>query len=164
MARFHGRTRREAVRMLLARRQEIVSCFSRTPAIPGLVGTRLEVRIGGQSELAFGSPARRYFARIQEQFDFAQATPGFDLTTVQYRYEVYSPDLVELVSYHQHPFGRSHVHAPHLHLPTGIMGDPGIAGAHLPTGNVELEDFVRFLITELGARPLRADWEAILSG
>ena len=44
------------------------------------------------------------------------------------------------------------------------MGRPDLAKAHLPTGLVGLNDFLRLLITEFEVRPLRKDWIYLLAG
>ncbi len=69
----------------------------------------------------------------------------------------------ELVAYHWHPGGASHVDSPHLHLgvATGIS-HAGLREAHLPTGRVSLESIVRLAIEAFGVRPLRADWRRVL--
>lgn len=76
----------------------------------------------------------------------------------------------EILAFHWHPVGLSHVTDPHLHLASRLipldMGrdqDPlALAGIHIPTGFVTLEDVVRLLITEIGIRPRRTDWGDLL--
>lgn len=63
-----------------------------------------------------------------------------------------------VLSYHFHPdpggFGRPHMH---------VRAQPSWAGknlqkVHLPTGRVPLEAFIRLIVEELGAEPIRKDW------
>lgn len=67
-----------------------------------------------------------------------------------------------LLAYHWHPQGRSPITTPHLHLGSGSGAIDLLTGAHLPTGTVTLVDIVRMAVGELGVRPLRGDWAAIL--
>ncbi len=76
----------------------------------------------------------------------------------------------EILAFHWHPIGLSDVTDPHIHLSSKLnpidMGrdqDPlPLAGMHIPTGFVTLEDVVRLLITEFGITPRRDDWDALL--
>lgn len=65
----------------------------------------------------------------------------------------------EFLAFHWHP--QSRVSWPHLHVRAGV--EPALATAHIPTGRVPLEDIVRMLIDDLGARPLRDDWRDVLA-
>jgi hypothetical protein len=68
--------------------------------------------------------------------------------------------------YHWHPVGASPVRTPHLHVnprADSISGAVSLERLHLPTGPVSLAAIVRFLITELGVEPNRADWVRILA-
>jgi hypothetical protein len=71
----------------------------------------------------------------------------------------------ELLAYHWHPVGLSHVRTPHLHLGASTVRNDAIPinETHLPTGVVTLPEIVRYLIEEIGVEPNRADWQAILS-
>ncbi|HUG16929.1 MAG TPA: hypothetical protein VMM78_18115 [Thermomicrobiales bacterium] len=35
--------------------------------------------------------------------------------------------------------------------------------AHIPTGQVFIDDVVRFAIADLGVEPLRSDWDSVLA-
>jgi len=87
-------------------------------------------------------------------------------TIASYRYGLYDRDGREVLSYHWHPDARSHVTTPHLHLGGGVASwRPDVAKAHLPTGQVTLEDVLLLAIEELtlDVAPLRADWRDILT-
>ena len=71
------------------------------------------------------------------------------------------PDLGhELLAWHWHPTTRldTHIHIGKSH-PT--HGD--LAKYHVPSGRVSFEQVVRFLITDLGVSPARADWDSVLT-
>jgi hypothetical protein len=69
----------------------------------------------------------------------------------------------ELVSYHWHPSGHSPITWPHMHISANVqVGDRWLGKVHLPTGPVGLERVVALAITELGAKPLRDNWELVI--
>jgi hypothetical protein len=94
-------------------------------------------------------------------------TPGerrpWSVDLVAYEYRLEDDNSREILSYHWHPEGR--VTVPHLHLGAGAADGrlrPDLAGAHLPTGPIALQDVLRLAIAELGVRPTRPDWDDIL--
>jgi hypothetical protein len=51
----------------------------------------------------------------------------------------------------------------HMHVGSDIhVGDRWFGKVHLPTGVVGLERVVALAIAELGAKPLRDDWERLI--
>ena len=85
------------------------------------------------------------------------------ITLLGYRYELHDrADDAELLAYHWHPYGRSLVVEPHLHV-TNRHRSVDLSKAHLPTGIVSPTTFVRCLITEFGVEPLRPDWQDVLA-
>jgi len=50
-----------------------------------------------------------------------------------------------------------------MSVPTSNSANAGSAKVHLPTGPIELEAVVALTIEELGAEPLREDWELLLN-
>lgn len=95
---------------------------------------------------------------------------GYRVEIVSYEYQVLDREEREILAFHWHPVGLSNVTDPHLHLSSRLnpldMGrnqDPlDLAGMHMPTGFVALEDVVRLLITEFGIIPRRTDWDNVL--
>jgi len=68
----------------------------------------------------------------------------------------------EILAYHWHPEGRSHVGTPHLHLGAGAeIGWPGLQKVHLPTGLVILPDQIELAIGS-GVHARRSDWRRVL--
>ena len=78
-----------------------------------------------------------------------------------YAYQVYRADGRELIAYQWHPTGQSWMREPHLHL-GGAVSEFDLSKAHLPTGQVFLQPFLRCLILDLGVEPLRPDWRTVL--
>ncbi|HZQ37584.1 MAG TPA: hypothetical protein VFD32_16750 [Dehalococcoidia bacterium] len=69
----------------------------------------------------------------------------------------------ETVAWHWHPRARGQIEEPHRHLGAGSGASAELAKRHLPTGRLALSGVVRYLIRDLGVRPLRADWEQALA-
>ena len=69
----------------------------------------------------------------------------------------------ELLLYHWHPQGPSHLVDPHLHPGPPLLAALGTKRAvHLPTGEIRLSDFVTMLIREFGVRARRRDWRSVM--
>ena len=74
--------------------------------------------------------------------------------TLEYAYSLHNSNG-PLMAYHWHP---SHtIDFPHLHL-----YQAEVSKCHLPTNRVSLEEVLRMAIIDLGAKPIRDDWEDIL--
>lgn len=87
----------------------------------------------------------------------------WQVRTVAYHYTLGEADGHEILSYQWHPNVPGSVTFPHLHLKYGArLGRAEFERAHLPTGRVTLEDFVRLLIDDFSVPPARDDWEAAL--
>jgi hypothetical protein len=103
---------------------------------------------------------------IGEQYRITE-TPdgGWEARTTAYFYAIGQQQAGDLLAYHWHPRGRGHVGHPHMHVSAHAQGDVGWIGKlHLPTGAIGLHDVLLLAIEELGATPIRPDWEAILRG
>lgn len=162
-----GRTPHEAVQNFLSPLQRTLSRF--TPNVltvgggyrPGAehvatVNGGRPTRLSGNDRLGM-ILTMRY--RIIEE-----PQPGvgpWRVETTGYLYVIGDGEDREIVAYHWHPTAA--ITWPHLHV-GAAAGDrsPALAKAHLPTGRrVAVEQVLR-LAVELGAEPLRADWEQVL--
>lgn len=93
------------------------------------------------------------------------------LLPVAYQYRLLEPGGREILAYHWHPEGVSHVTHPHMHLSSRVRPIPiepigltiALANHHIPTGHVSLGDVVRYLIVEIGIEPRRPDWREVLA-
>lgn len=104
----------------------------------------------------------------------ARASHQHRAMVTRYMYAVKDLDSRELFAYHWHPAGLSLVHEPHMHVsaarPVALQARPGstqeaamvLSRIHFPTHSIQLSEFIRFLIAELGVGPRRADWESVL--
>jgi hypothetical protein len=99
------------------------------------------------------------------------ALAGHRVEIVGYVCRLLDAEGAEIIAYHWHSEGISHVRDPHLHLSSqlepirlGRGDDTAPLGAmHIPTGFVPLADVVRLLIDEFGIEPRRDDWPTILA-
>lgn len=90
---------------------------------------------------------------------------SWKVAVIAYSHSLETADEKEVVSYHFHPIGASSIVNPHMHLGAGVGASLGILDkTHIPTGEIRVEDILRFAIEELGAEPDREDWPAILAG
>jgi hypothetical protein len=80
-----------------------------------------------------------------------------------YYYGLEDGDGQEVLAYHWHPEARSALTIPHLHLGAGAGHlRRELYRAHLPTGRIALEDFLRLAIRDFGVQPLHTDWQEVL--
>lgn len=85
------------------------------------------------------------------------------MTSTAYYYSLEDGDGQEILAYHWHPEARSTVMFPHLHLGAGAgQLRRELYRAHLPTGHITLEDFLRLTIRDFGVQPLHAAWQEVL--
>jgi hypothetical protein len=121
--------------------------------------------------LSAGEPVRlrgpeRIHLRVRIRVRVEQADPPrglWDAVTAAYEYRLSDEDNREIVAYHWHPDGASHVRTPHLHLgPAAEVGRTALMTAHLPTGQIVPGEVLRLAIESLGAQSIRRDWERVL--
>jgi hypothetical protein len=85
-------------------------------------------------------------------------------STEEYVYQVFDERDDLLAAWHWHPMtqlSEDDAPWPHLHA-YGARDALTLHKLHLPTGRVALEAVVRFLVSDLGVVPRRADWRATL--
>ena len=158
---------REALRSHVRQTQRLLSCVSHAVVVPARA-----VEPKSDWDLSFGSAGAavtintrgprlrvRFGQRVQV---FEPAVNASMAGVTHYRYGVSSDSDAEILAFHLHP-GKVSVAAPHLHVSSGagtLIAE--LQRAHIPTGVVTLAAFVRFLVVDFGARPLRPEWEAVL--
>ena len=155
-----GRSPTSALRPFGESLQQAVSCVSHVHVV--LVAPRFTLRpepvvIGWDRALSLTMDV------FYEAVPAAVGSRRWRIATTGYRYTLGDSEDREFVSYHWHPRGPSPVTTPHLHLGSRLVR-PGLpfAGVHLPSGFVTLADVLRTVIAELGVKPRRGDWEAVL--
>jgi hypothetical protein len=125
-----------------------------------------ELVLGGGDPVRLRGPERIGLS-VKMRYRVVEA-PGrrsrYEVEIVAYQYSLTARDGKELVAYHWHPEGESHVTTPHVHLgPGAAIGHRGIAGAHLPTDHVALVEVIRLALEQPGVEPLRNDWRDVLT-
>jgi hypothetical protein len=158
-----SRTPAEAVERYRGRTVRLLSCVtSAHTTVSGYHASDLPHRLS----LADGDPVRlrgelRLTLDVTEQYRVYEDTDGWRVEIAGYLYAI-EYDGRELVAYHWHPHGDSPITWPHMHVGASIqVGDRWLGKIHLPTGAVGLEQIVALAIAELGAEPLRDDWEPL---
>lgn len=117
----------------------------------------LPVELGGGTDLTV-QVSQQY--RVIESPDPREP---WQVRTVAYHYTLGETAGHEILSYQWHPNVAGSVSFPHLHLQYGArVGRSEFERAHLPTGRVTLEDFIRLLIYDFAVPPARDDWEQAL--
>ena len=149
--------------------QEVVNCVAharvrRGGAAPNTHAT-FSLEVGAGEPLGLAGDSRLHLsARLRYLPVLTEAEPGpWRVTIVAYQYTLLDADHREIVAFHLHPEGSSHVTTPHLHLGAGagqLRAD--LAAAHIPTGPITLAAVVRLSIEGFAARPLRRDWDRVL--
>jgi hypothetical protein len=87
----------------------------------------------------------------------------WEAQTAAYEYRISDQDDREIVAYHWHPEGQSHIRTAHLHLGPGAeIGRAALLTAHLPTGPVPIQAVLRLAIESFEAQPVRRDWDDVL--
>ena len=110
---------------------------------PGLIHLRVRMRV----RLFQAEPPRRLW----------------EAQTVAYEYRPSNQDGREIVGYHRHPEGQTHVRTPHLHLGPGAeIGRVALMRAYLPTGAVPVQGVLRLAIETFEAEPVCRDLDRVL--
>jgi hypothetical protein len=121
--------------------------------------------IGRDEPYRLAGPARLWLharMRLRVIHQVGERDP-WRVDVVAYQYTLLDADQREILAFHLHPEGPSHVTTPHLHLGAGagqLRAD--LVAAHVPTGPVTLAAVVRLAVEGFAARPLRQQWDALL--
>jgi hypothetical protein len=160
-----GKSPAEAVNNYLDPLQRAVSCV--TKGVLNVTGyhpanePHVLALGGGRQGLKDG-----YTLTLEQRYDIVEAEGErgpWKVTTRGYIYALDDPDDREIVAYHWHPDGRSTEDRPHVHLGAGSgVTHVGLAGAHIPTSRVALEDFLLMCIEQFGIPAQRDDYLKIL--
>ena len=82
--------------------------------------------------------------------------------TDAYAYHVFMTDdeAGQLFAWHWHPDLKPGCH---VHVGARQGGSRALYRFHIPAGRVSFEEVLRFLVDEFDVRPVRQDWDSILS-
>jgi hypothetical protein len=87
----------------------------------------------------------------------------WDAQRAAYEYRLSDQDNREILSYHWHPDGLSHVQSPHLHLgPAAEAGRAALLTTPLPTGPVSLRYVLRLAVESFSDETLRPERSQVL--
>lgn len=163
-----NRTSHEAVADHLENLQKLVSCVTPSVVVAELyhpAPAPIPVTINNGEPVSLRGPSRFQFALRQSFIAVdSEQSSSWRVVVRSFSYELHDSDGREVLLYHWHPRGSSPVVTPHIHLEEGAqVGRSEIRDAHLPTGNISLNEILRVLIDEMRVRPLHSDWESILA-
>jgi hypothetical protein len=120
----------------------------------------------GQPVSVRRNPGRPALAvRITQRYQIVRAAGRrgpWKVQTVGYWYTLEDREGQEIIAYHWHPAETPHILYPHMHAEQGGNGLIELQKAHLPTGRIAVEEFLRLLIETFAVRPRRVDWNRIL--
>lgn len=185
-----AKTAREAVDRFVDRIRLTIQCATRAE-VQG-TGSRVDQDLGlvfstfgptprGRDLLSLsqGSRALSFLLRPAIAFRVSPSPNQYGLVVsiTGYAFTLFDSEQYELFAYHWHTDGYSQFQTPHLHIsgarPFSVasrFGEPivqslHIAKAHLPTGQIQLEDVIELLIVDpvFAVEPRRADWQRVLT-
>lgn len=167
-----GRTPRKAVENFLRPIQLALSCVTDAQIArsgnDSITTEHVLVVAGGEPIVLARTSGSALQARILQKYRIVRAEGQrgpWKVKTTAYFYTLEDRDGREIISYQWHPTGKGALPYPHLHL-----GDAAevvraeLQGAHIPTGRLSLEQFLRFAIETFRVRPRRHDWRDVLFG
>jgi len=163
-----ARTPHAAVTAFAEAIQQAVSCVTVARFLPegyrpteepysGSLGRGQPVTLGSDAALSLKVVLRYRLLR--------EAGPGtgWIVRIVSYIYAMTDAVDAEFVAYQWDPYGRSPITWPHVHLGPALGAVPRrFLRAHLPTGQVALQDVLHVAIADLGVAPRRPDWALVL--
>jgi hypothetical protein len=121
-----------------------------------------DLLLGKGQRVPLRGPARIRL-QVRLRYRLVEGEDGWRGEIAAYQYGLLDADEHEIVAYHWHPDGQSHVVTPHLHLGAGAaVGRAELADAHLPTGPVLLAAVIRLAIEGFGVQPQRRQWQDVL--
>ena len=152
---------REALRAAL---QQAISRV--TSAVLTVESDAVETRLGMTTRLARTTVRDPITLSIRYTVALVHAADAavWQTRTTGYMYTLDDADGREILAYHWHPAGRSHVTTPHLHLGAGAgLLRSELQKAHLLTGLVTSAALLTLLVEQFDIRPRRAEWAATLA-
>jgi hypothetical protein len=163
-----GRTPQEAVHNFIRPLQRVLSCVT-----PAVLDWRGGYRLGATHTVVLDQgnavrlPGADLAIRVGQSYEVVRAKPPrgpYKVSTRAYWYALEDNAGHEVIAYHWHPEQTPHRASPHLHIGQGAgVAHRDLRDAHLPTGRISVEEFIRCLIVDFHVPPRRSDWEAILT-
>ena len=156
-----GPTPRAAARALQHLLQRAVSCVTRDILVAEASGAMTTLTLTSRLTRPTGSALTlvvlHNFAVLTDASQSRQVR--WQTRTTGYIYRLDDADGREILAYHWHPHGRSHVTIPHLHLGAALCDlRAEMHHAHLRTGMVTPIALLALAIEQFDIRPRLADW------
>jgi hypothetical protein len=141
--------------------QRLLSCV--TTAVVHVDATGPTTTLTGQAHLPRREGGRIHLFLLH---DFVVVSDGerprserWQARTIGYNYRLKDADGREIVAYHWHPHGQSHLLTPHLHLGAALgQIRPEMTKAHLQTGAVTPVAVLALALEQFGVALRRANW------
>lgn len=104
---------------------------------------------------------------INQEIEDPRPANKESVSTRFYLYSILDADRNDLIGFHFHPeLNEDPVQYPHVHVYADAdkrFSFLNLHRRHIPSGRVALEDVIHWLIDELKVKPLREDWEKVLT-
>ncbi len=163
---LRGATPGAAARVLQDALQRLLSCVtagvltSRTDGL--LTRTQATARLSRAAGGSITLDLRHFCALVSDAS--RPARERWTARTAGYFYALDDANGREIVGYHWHPTGHSHVTVPHVHLGAGAGAlIPELTTAHLLTGRVAPTAVLLLAIERFGVAPRRSDWAEVFA-
>jgi hypothetical protein len=167
-----GKTPKQAVLNFVAPLREALGCVTASGiALRGsyVVGELYGLTVNaGEPVIVYRASAQGHMRlSISQHYRIVEAEGDrgpYKVETRGYMYSVENDASQEVIAFHWHPEGSSHVALPHLHLGYGAqIGLTELTEAHVPTGRISMEEFLRFAIETFQLRTRRTDWRSVMN-
>lgn len=173
-----GSTPAEAITRYVEGLQRSLDCVTTAVARPQSYHVANEPRalvVNGDRPFPFDDGSIPVSLQIAEQYIFRQdlsahATMRWRVEIAGYWYYLLERETEqELISFHWHPRApdgsSATMRLPHFHIRSRLLSPLGMqfGNTHLPTGPLPVAAVVWYAITQLGVRPRRKDWLAVLA-
>jgi hypothetical protein len=106
------------------------------------------------------------YLSIVQTYKVVKGPDGYKANTTSYQYSASTKRgdaYKEILAFHWHPDTTPNLKWPHVHI-NGFTDDGDFSHAHIPTGRMCIEDFIRMLIRDFGvkARMPYDEWKKML--
>lgn len=164
-----GKTPKEAVDNFLRPIQLVLSCFTKSVIYHAgsyqLDGGPYAATVTKDGR--FSLPGGSLWLSVSMQYKIVEADGErgpYKVKTTAYRYAIEDKNCQEVLSYDWHP-GGINISFPHVHVhaQSSVLSITDFKKKHLPTGRVAIEQVLYLTVKEFGVRPIKKNWEKILS-
>jgi hypothetical protein len=155
-----GPTPGAAIRAVRDALQLLLSCVSADVLVVDTVGVHTILRVKARVRRNTGDTLSLVWVHDVAVLSDAKRPrrDRWQAATVSYAYRLEDVDGREIVAYHWHPHGRSHIAIPHLHLGAALGTlRAEMTKAHLHTGMITPVAILSLAVERFGVAPRRSD-------